>query len=116
MQNKYEIEKTFIREDGTRLRATATLRGSSNPNHGVATYGEYTLIVHARKRGSTKWDNIIDTDGWDFRRASFPEGRKALVKEAQLQVLSADEIDSIFTEVWEKLKPEPLSLKIKNDD
>lgn len=111
MQNKHETEKVFIREDGTRVRATATFKGHANPNYGIVAYGLYTLEVHARKKGAQKWHGIINTDETVFRRASFPEGRDALVRKAQLNVLSAQEIDSVLLQLWEKLKPAKVEVK-----
>ena len=66
---------------------------------------EYGLRLMITPKGKRKDIDPIDTDSWEYRQASFPEGRRQHEYNQMLRYASAEELLQAKLELWEKIKP-----------
>lgn len=94
-------EKIIKRDNGDRVKISVTFT-TTNYSEQQYKWGCEVEVAPNRKR---KFENVVNTDDWDYRRQSFPDGRNAWAARKHLEYATADEIHQVKLELWEMLKP-----------
>lgn len=93
-------DKTFIRNDGSKvnIEATVSIRsfGGEKP--------EWSVRVTTCAKGKRTWFGVFSTDSYDYRKLSQNE-RIEFVKDEQLKHVTEAEIQEVKMELWQMLKP-----------
>jgi hypothetical protein len=92
------IEKVIKREDGSKVRITATI----NQTYNKLTYETW---VHVCGKGKRSWVGVYSTDDFSFRRLDS-KGREAFVESKQLLHVTKLELYQARLELWESIKPQ----------
>lgn len=93
-------EKIFKRDDGTKVRVTASMQ--------TRFYDDgpfYTIDVETCLKGKRKWTMAYSMDGYDFRSMKGQD-RALFILQSQLKHCTVQEMQEVKLELWEKLKPE----------
>lgn len=91
-------EKIIKRLDGSRVMLAVEFN---------ADYRGVIWRVDVRKAapGKRKFFDVVDTNDFDYRRQSFPEGREVWAKNKMLEHVTLKEIKDAKLELYELLKP-----------
>jgi len=91
------MEKTFKREDGTKIKLFVSVYKSSIPSEPPMK----SIEVSRCEKGKRTYYNVHETD-YTYRSLSFPE-REAHKLSAQLQHVTRYEINSLLRECVEEI-------------
>lgn len=100
-------EKIFRLEDGGRLKISASLFESSNNF-------KYSFSVSKCQKGKRTWRNVVDVNGYEYRRLSMDD-RKAFHKNESLKHASPSQINEVYDELWQMIKPEIIAESNSNE-
>jgi len=96
-----EHEVILRRDDGVRVKIIARVSIRTYPSEIV-----YSVHVFTCARNKRTWVDVIDSGSFSWGKMSAEEKRSAR-QEAILRVVSEDELQAVFCELHNKLKPEP---------
>lgn len=94
-----KTELILKRDDGKQVQIIASC------SCGTFEKPRYTIEVYYRHPPKRKWTPVFDSNSFEYRRESFPEGRYAYESKKQLLHVSEDEIQNAKLKLWESLKP-----------
>jgi len=93
-------EKIIKREDGSRVRISAT------PRIGFFDI-TYKIRVELCDAGKRTWRHTCYSDSYLFRRLNMEQREEAIYK-SYLEHVTEDEIHQARLEAWKSLKPKPV--------
>lgn len=91
-------EKIIKRDDGSRVMLVVEFNADYR---GVM----WRVDVRRSAPGKRKFFDVVDTNDFDYRLQSFPEGRERWATNKMLEHVSKDEIMAAKLELYELLKP-----------
>lgn len=93
-------KKIIKRENGDKIEIGITI--SVDWSSDKYSYTPSLLII---PKGKRKGFNPVDIDSYEYRRASFPDGRRDYETQQILNHVSPEELYQAKVEAWEQIKP-----------
>jgi len=98
-------EKIFKRPDGSKVMIVVRL----NFDFYNREKGDWSFDVAICKPNKRKFEDAVDTNGWEFRKLSL-DNRVEFLKKENLKIVTKEEVLEVQLELWEKIKPNLNSL------
>ena len=104
-------EKIFKRSDGTQYKISTEIYIRLYGDHGPSYY----FSAKTRGKGKRKWLSVYDFDGDYMWRKKTMEKRAEFRKKKYLEFVTCDEVNEVYDELYQKLKP-PAVEKLKQEE
>lgn len=93
-------ELILKRPDGSKVKIIVRFYELSRNDY------RYMVDVLSCEKGKRTFVSVVNTDDYEYRAQSFPEGREEWAMRKYMEVATKEEILQAKLELWNKLKPE----------
>lgn len=92
-------EKVFLLDDGSKLKVVVEMMTHLNKKP------TYRVSGYSCPKGKRTWTNVVNTDGFEYRKLSMTERTKFNLDECS-RIVGADRISETANELWHSIMPQ----------